>query len=99
MGSCVAKVDKEVGVKSQPALRIYFGLHHPPRQFFGIELVIPGAVERIGGIDAPAIAADLDLLRAAEQRSRMLGMAGVRNIILVQFARSPAGDIEVTIIR
>ena len=43
-------------------------LHHPAVDAVGIELRVDGAVERVGEIDAPAVAADLDHLRPAVER-------------------------------
>src|SRR5215813_3465318 len=58
-------IDEEFRVEGHAAIRLDVELHHPTIDAFGIELRIDGAVERIGEIDAPSVAADLDHLRAS----------------------------------
>src|SRR5262249_36636460 len=42
-------------------------LHHPAVEAAFVELGVDGAIERVGEIDAPAVAADLHHLRAAAE--------------------------------
>src|SRR5581483_4266221 len=72
-------VDEEIRVEGDAAAWIHVELHHPAVDAFGVELRIDRAVERVGEIDALAVAADLDHLRAAVERSLGLGMAGPRH--------------------
>ena len=58
---------KEFGIEGDAAVRIGVELDHPSFDAIGIELWIDGAVQRIGEIDAPAVAADLYHLRAAAE--------------------------------
>src|SRR3954468_16217475 len=74
MRSLVAEVDEEVGVEAHPPLGVDVQLGHPALDALGIELGVPGQVERIGEVDAPAVAADLDHLRAAVELSAHGGM-------------------------
>src|SRR5580765_1128165 len=69
------ELDEELFIELHPALRVRLKLNHPTLQTVGINLLIPRSVERIGEIDALAIAADLHHLRAAVQR--LLGLARV----------------------
>src|SRR5947209_18922847 len=69
-------IDEELRIERNPAIRAGVELHHPAVDPFGIELRIDGAVERIGEVDAFAIAADLDHLGAAIELA-VLG-AGMR---------------------
>src|SRR3954462_12961367 len=49
----------------ETAARVCIGHHLDARNSVGIELVVPGRVERVGPVDAFAVAADLDHLRPA----------------------------------
>src|SRR5262249_30799277 len=51
-------------------------LHHPTLPPIGIKLLVPGRVKRVGEVDAPAVATDLDHLWAAVER--LLGLVRVR---------------------
>src|SRR4051812_2575648 len=51
-------------------------LRHPRADTGWEELVVPGAVERVGEVDPPAVAADLHHLRAAGQRPVRLSRVG-----------------------
>src|SRR6202049_398077 len=74
----IAELDKEVRIELQAAFGFRVQLYHPAADALGIELNVPGRVERVGEVNAPAIAADLDHLRASvERRLGLLGMAGV----------------------
>src|ERR1700730_13650567 len=57
--------DEEFRVELDSALGLGVKLYHPALDSIGIELGIDRAVERVGEIDAPTIAADLHHLRAA----------------------------------
>ena len=60
-----------------PARRVGVELGDPSANALRIELFVPRAVERIGHVDAAAVAADLDHLRAAVELAG-LGMRRVR---------------------
>ena len=68
--------------QEEPAVQLHaaFGPHvdlgHPAADAVRIELVVPRRVEPVGEVDALAVAADLDHLRAAVQR--LSGLARVR---------------------
>src|SRR5215203_3635801 len=68
--SLVTEVEEEVRVEGHPAFGVGIELDHPALDAVGIELGVPGHVEGIGEVDAPAIPADLDHLRAAVERLR-----------------------------
>src|SRR5215213_5536199 len=51
-------------------------LGHPCADAVGMELVVPGAVERVREVDPPSVAAHLDHLRAA--REWFVGGCGMR---------------------
>src|SRR5690242_21771356 len=61
----LAEVDEEVRVDGEAAVRGGVELHHPAGESVGVELVVPRAVERVGEVDATAVAADLYHLRTA----------------------------------
>src|SRR5688572_15848997 len=78
----VLAVWEEAVVDAEPAGRgIGVDLRHPGADAVREELVVPGAVQRVGDVDAPAVAADLDHLRAAGQPVGRRGRV-----------RRPAGD-------
>src|SRR5262249_20320851 len=58
-------VNEELRIEGNPAVRFGVELHHPPIDPFRVELLVDGPVKRIGEIDAPSVAADLDHLWAA----------------------------------
>src|SRR5208282_1762663 len=69
---------EKLGIDLHAAFRLGVELHHPALDAFRIKLSVPRRIERIGEIDALAIAAELDHLRGAVQRSlRLLGMRGL----------------------
>src|SRR3954447_21806339 len=70
VGALVAEVEEEVGVEAHAARRVGIELDHPTLDTFGIELRVPGQVERVGDVDAPPVTADLDHLRTTVERSR-----------------------------
>ena len=58
-----------------PPFGAHIDLRQPALDAVGIELVVPRAIERVGHVDALAVAADLDHLRRAVQRlARARGM-------------------------
>src|SRR5215475_14927215 len=62
-------VDEEFWIEGHAAFRLDVELHHPAFDALRIELRIDGAVERVGEVDALAVATDLDHLGAAIQGS------------------------------
>src|SRR4029434_4579592 len=65
-------------IERDPAVRSHVDLGQPALDPVGIELVIPRAIQRVGHIDALAVAADLDHLRCAVQalpRTRRVRLA------------------------
>src|SRR3954449_6034658 len=62
------ELDEEPLIKFHSALRVHIELHHPTLQSIRVELLVPRGVERIGEIDALAVAADLDHLWATVKR-------------------------------
>src|SRR5262245_17664970 len=73
------RLDKESPGQVASALELGVDLDHPALDPVGVELRVDRAIERIGEIDPPAVAADLDHLRPAIEGSGMLGMAGTRD--------------------
>ena len=89
---------------------------HPGADAVGIELVVPGAVQRVGEVDPPPVPAHLDHLRATGERevrrrgmrrtthdpaqvpSRPPRLGGVGDVVLLQLAGSPAGDVEEAVV-
>src|SRR5260370_42298052 len=61
--------DEEPLVETDSARRGDVELGHPRTDPVGVELLVPRPVERVREVHALAVAADLDHLRAAEQRS------------------------------
>src|SRR5918994_4105337 len=62
----VVQVDEEVAVDLHPAVRI--AVHtQEPRLETGIELVVPGRVERVADVESPAVERELEHLRPAVQ--------------------------------
>src|SRR5215212_1505460 len=70
MRPLVTEIEEEVRVEAHAALRVGIELDHPALDAVGIELRVPGQVERVGEVDAPAIPADLDHLRPPVERVR-----------------------------
>src|SRR5438093_294942 len=69
VGACLAEVDQEALVELDAAVRVGVDPGQPALQPGRVELVVPGRVERVRHVDAPAVAADLDHLRPAGQRA------------------------------
>src|SRR5207253_1432848 len=65
MNAIVAAFDKKVLVEFDAALRIGLKLDHPTPHAIGIKLFVPSGVERVGEINAFAVAADFNHLRTA----------------------------------
>src|SRR5687768_9403028 len=64
----VLAVREEALVDAKTAGRgVGVDLRHPGADAVGEELVVPGAVERVGDVDASAVTTDLDHLRAPGQ--------------------------------
>src|SRR6202451_4721004 len=59
---------EEIRIKLQTAAGLDVALHHPAFDSGRIELSIPGAIEAIGEVDTPTIAAHLHHLRPAIDR-------------------------------
>jgi len=57
------EVNKELRIQAHPAAWLSVQLHHPAIDAIGIELSIPGRVERVGEVHSPTVAADLHHLR------------------------------------
>src|SRR5215212_12162556 len=70
MRALVAEIEEEVGIKAHAARRVGIELDHPPLDALGIELRVPGQVERVGDVDTAPVAANLDHLRTTVERSR-----------------------------
>src|SRR4051794_25998368 len=75
VGALAAELDEELGVDREVAVVVE--LHHPAVDALGIELRVPARVQRVREVDALAVAAHLDHLRAAGElaRRRMAGAA------------------------
>jgi len=65
---------EEIVIKRDPALGLRVDLDHPALDPVWIKLVVNGAVERIGEVDAASIATDLDHLRATIEGLMVLRM-------------------------
>src|SRR5271170_3076801 len=63
----VAEFQEKCWVEVHAALGLGIELDHPTANAFGIELGVPGGVERVGEIDAATVAAEFDHLRSAVQ--------------------------------
>src|ERR671910_2527687 len=66
----LGELDEQVRVEGEGAVRAGVKLHEPAPDAVRIELLVPGAVERVGQIDPPSVPAHLDHLRSAVHRSR-----------------------------
>src|SRR5947209_17270273 len=73
-------IEEEFGIEGETALGLGVELHHPAVEAALVELWVDRAVERVGEIDAPPVAADLDhLWPAAELAVLGARMAGARD--------------------
>src|SRR5262245_5734466 len=61
---------EELWIQLEAAVRVSIRLDHPARDAFWVELRVDGPIERVREIDPPAIAAHLDHLRSAVDRTR-----------------------------
>src|SRR5262245_41622227 len=68
MGSITVKLNEEVLIDRESAVRISVEFDHPTAYAFRIKLLVPGMIERIGEVDAPTIATYLHHLRCTIQR-------------------------------
>src|SRR5262245_54786502 len=70
-----AGVQEESGVQLHAAAGPHVDFGHPAADAIRVELLVPGRVERVGEVNARAVAADLHHLRSAVQRlSRLARM-------------------------
>src|SRR5258708_8632829 len=74
----VLELREESGVEAQPAAGPGVDQRRPALYPFGIELFVPARVKGVGEVDALAVAAHLDHLRAAVERSAF-GVLGLAN--------------------
>src|ERR1700694_2048888 len=72
----VLELCKEPALEAEAAARLGVDLRRPGLDSFGIELLVPARVQRVGDVDPLAVAAHLDHLRGAVERSA-LGMGGL----------------------
>ena len=82
----VVEVDEEVGVDLHPALGRAVDAQQPRAQP-GIELVVPGRVERVGDVEPAPVQGQLDHLRPAAQLA-----AGVARLAEQPAEPEPAGQ-------
>src|SRR5262245_9664752 len=59
---------EEFRIECDTPTRLGVELYHPAFNAFGIELLVDGAIKRIGEVDAPPVATDLDHLWTAVER-------------------------------
>ena len=76
MNTIIIRLNEESIVEADAAFRVDIELRHPTSNARGIELLIPGRVERVGEVDAFSVAAHFDHLRPAAQR--LLGFSRMR---------------------
>ena len=109
----VVEVDEEVRVHAHAALGIAVDLQHPGAKL-GIELVVPGRVERVGHVQPPAVQGQLDHLRpAVELAARVvvpsedaaepeltgeLRVRRIGHVVLAQVAVQPVREIEEAVV-
>src|SRR5262249_46784528 len=72
VGTQLVKLDKESFIQFHAAVGARVDLHHPTLYSIGIELLVPGGVERVGKVHALAVATNLDHLRSAVESLRGL---------------------------
>src|SRR5205085_196672 len=82
-----------------------------------VEDLVPGRIQRVGGVDAATVAADLDHLRAPCEAQLRVGrvrcppddpaqvhgtglfrVVRVADVVLLELAGSPAGDVEPAVV-
>src|SRR5215472_4533257 len=75
MGPHGVKLQEQLRVEAHASIRIGVDLRKPAANAVRIKLLVPSTVKRVGQINPFSVAADLDHLRSAVQRSvRMIGM-------------------------
>src|SRR6516162_7873990 len=74
------EIHEELGIQLHAAFRSGLELHHPALDPLRIKLGVPRRVQRVGEVDALAVAAELDHLGGAVQWS--LGLHGMRSLTL-----------------
>src|SRR5687767_5468995 len=67
VGAHTVCLEEEPRVQIHAAFGSQIHLGHPTADTLRVELVIPGRIEPVGDVDALAVSADLDHLRAAVQ--------------------------------
>src|SRR4051812_15455755 len=65
-----SEVNIKGGIDGHAALGVAIDLQHPGLEI-GVELVVPGAVERVGHVETAAVHAELQHLRPAIQLARV----------------------------
>src|SRR5215470_9234282 len=93
MAAQSVEFQKELGIDLHAALRTGIELDHPALHALGIKLFVPRSVERIGEIDAAAIATEFDHLRATVERD--LRPRGVRRTANDTAEMDGAGEFRV----
>src|SRR5438132_45265 len=76
--SLALKGHEELGIDAEAALRRRVQLGRPAADALGIELGIPTRVQRVGQVDPPSVAAQLDHLRPTVERASP-GVLGAGN--------------------
>src|SRR5215218_4980721 len=64
----IIELDEEVGVHCETALRVYVHLGDPAVDAIGVELRIPGSIQRVAEVQPAPIAAQFHHLRSARLR-------------------------------
>src|SRR5215471_12103943 len=72
-------VDTEIAVELDAAVGLGIDLDHPTVEAFGVELRVDRAVERVGEVNAAAVAANLDHLRSTIERCGAFGVRSARH--------------------
>ena len=65
VNTIIIRLNEESIVEADAALRVDIELRHPTANTRGIELLIPGGVQRVGEVDPFSVPAHLDHLRSA----------------------------------
>src|SRR5688572_27060436 len=68
VASKISELQPELLIYLDAALWTRIQLHHPATDPFGIELLVPGTIQGIGEVNAPAITADFHHLWPAIER-------------------------------
>src|SRR5882762_5434410 len=67
VNTIIGALDEKLLVEIDATIRPGIELDHPTTHAVRIKLLVPGGVKRVGKIDALAVAADFNHLRAARQ--------------------------------